>query len=552
MLRQPAPISYLVDYKNKGNVHLFQHGRRLDGDSVINEFVVNGNEKVTGIHQATDSDAKRGLQILCNMLGEDYTLLMARVDASIPGDVPGMCASGINSATCYCGTATCTNVGTGLNCVIASSTCSFPTCPNTAGSTVNSVDCACGSTTCTSSSGRYCTSSDNSCSANPICANTAGNTVNSVDCDCGSTTCTSSSGRYCTSSDNSCSANPFCANTAGNTVNSADCDCGSTTCTSSSGRYCTSSDNSCSANPICAHDEDGTVNSADCDCGSTTCTSSSGRYCTSSTNSCSADPPAADQLYAKLFDDTSATYYYEIVVQIKRVGATSNCIADNGNGGTGTSCEGNQWAVNSCCSSTNDCDTARPCTDTDRPLNWYKLGVNSGTTAYRRADGESSTDNWYNFELVRSEKYAVIAKDSYGDGWANYQLQISTSTAESGNIISITVENTADGWMGSGFGGTAGYLVYSSGWKFAHVGCGVFATANDVTDADSKYTPSVLDGESTSTENEFAFTCATDYTASGVAVCTNGANRDCGNSGTRDDTCINSGASWNSPTCVAD
>ena len=470
MLRQPGEISYLVDYKNKGNVHLFQHGRRLDGDSVINEFVVNGNEKVTGIHQATDSDAKRGLQILCNMLGEDYTLLMARVDASIPGDVPGMCTNGINSATCYCGTATCTNVGTGLNCVIASSTCSFPTCPNTAGSTVNSVDCACGSTTCTSSSGRYCTSSDNSCSANPICANTAGNTVNS----------------------------------------------------------------------------------ADCDCGSTTCTSSSGRYCTSSTNSCSADPPAADQLYAKLFDDTSATYYYEIVVQIKRVGATSNCIADNGNGGTGTSCEGNQWAVNSCCSSTNDCDTARPCTDTDRPLNWYKLGVNSGTTAYRRANGESSTDNWYNFELVRSEKYAVIAKDSYGDGWADYQLQISTSTAESGNIISITVENTADGWMGSGFGGTAGYLVYSSGWKFAHVGCGVFATANDVTDADSKYTPSVLDGESTSTENEFAFTCATDYTASGVAVCTNGANRDCGNSGTRDDTCINSGASWNSPTCVAD
>ena len=204
MFRQPDDISYLIDYKKKGNVHLFQPGRHLNGDLIPNSFIVNGNEKVLGIHQATDSDAKRGLQILCNMLGEDYTLLMTRVDASIPGDVPGMCDEGINSATCYCGTATCTNVGTGLNCGIASSTCSFPICPNTAGNTENSADCDCGSTTCTSSSGRYCTSSDNSCSANPLCANTAGNTVNSADCDCGSTTCTSSSGRYCTSSVNSC------------------------------------------------------------------------------------------------------------------------------------------------------------------------------------------------------------------------------------------------------------------------------------------------------------------------------------------------------------
>ena len=494
----------------QGPIHLFNNRRQLNGADIINQFIVNGNEKVSGIHQAFDSDAKRGLQILCNMLDVDYNLLMGRVDASFPGAVPTMCANGVNSATCYCGTATC-DTGSGLKCVIASSTCSFPICTNTAGSTSNSADCACGSATCTSSSGRYCTSSANSCSANPICANTAGSTLNS-----------------------------------------ADCHCGSATCISSSGRYCTSSDNSCSANPICVHDEDGTLNSADCDCGSTTCTSSSGRYCTSSTNSCSANPPPADQFYAKLFDDTSATYFYEVIVQIKRVGATSNCIDDNGNGGAGTSCEGNQWPVNNCCSSTgNDCTTARPCTDLDRPLNWYKLGVNSGTTAYRRVNGESSTENWYNFELVRSEKYAVIAKDSYGDGWARYQLQISTSTAESDNIVSITVENTNSGWFANGYGGTAGYLVYSSGgWKFAHVGCGVFATANDVTDADSKYTPSVFFGGSASTENEFAFTCANGYTATpAVAVCTIGSNRDCGSSGGLEDKCISAGASWNSATC---
>ena len=27
------------------------------------------------------------------------------------------------------------------------------------------------------------------------------------------------------------------------------------------------------------------------------------------------------------------TYFYEIILQVKRVGATSNCIADDGNGG---------------------------------------------------------------------------------------------------------------------------------------------------------------------------------------------------------------------------
>lgn len=164
MFRQPDDISYLIDYKKKGNVHLFQPGRHLNGDLIPNSFIVNGNEKVLGIHQATDSDAKRGLQILCNMLGKDYTLLMTRVNASFPGAVPTICTEGVNFAKCYCGTATC-DTGSGLKCVIASSACSFPpNCANTDGSTLNSVDCACGSATCTSSSGRYCTSSVNSCS----------------------------------------------------------------------------------------------------------------------------------------------------------------------------------------------------------------------------------------------------------------------------------------------------------------------------------------------------------------------------------------------------
>ena len=493
----------------QGPIHLFNNRRHLNGAAITNEFIVNGNERVTGIHQAYDSDAKRGLQILCNMLGKDYALLMQRVEASFPGTVPTICVNGVNSATCYCGTVTCEeSPGLGLKCdTSGSGSCSFPICTNTAGSTSNSVDCACGSATCTTP-GRYCTSSANSCKANPICANTAGSTLNIADCHCGSATCTSS------------------------------------------GRYCTSSDNSCSANPICVHDEDGTLNSADCHCGSATCTSS-GRYCTSSTNSCSANPPPADQFYAKLFQDSLDSYYHriEIIVQIKRVDANNtDCNSDDGNQGTGTSCEGNAYTSNKCCGTGNDCTTnARPCTDTDRPLNWYKLGVdNKGTTAYI---GGTSSEKWADFELVRGEKYAVIAEDSYGDGWAKYQLQISTSTAESDNIVSITVESTNSGWFNNGNGGTAGYLVYSSGgWKFAHVGCGVFTTTNAVTDNDSKYTPSVFFGGSASTENEFAFTC-TSGSRSAKAICTIDSNRECGNSGDLGDKCISHSASWNSPTC---
>ena len=339
--------------------------------------------------------------------------------------------------------------------------------------------------------------------------------------------------------------NPICANTAGSTVNSADCACGSTTCTSSSGLYCTSSANSCNVIPIC---NDG-QNSLDCVCGSTTCTSSTGRHCVVATSTCT----NSDQLYAKLFQDSNSNYYYEVILQIKRVGATTACISDNGNDGIGTSCEGNAYTSNNCCGSGNDCTTnARPCTDTDRPLNWYKLGA-SATTTTPVYKGTTSIGNWANFFLNRGEKYAVIAKDSYGDGladgWHDWQLQISTSTAQNDNIIGITVENTNSGWFAYGHGGTAGYLVYNNGWKFAHSQCGVFTTTNAETDNDSQYTPSVKSGETATDENKFTFTC-TSGSPSGPAICSiDTPNSDCGNTGVLENNCISPGASWNSATC---
>ena len=57
----------------------------------------------------------------------------------------------------------------------------------------------------------------------------------------------------------------------------------------------------------------------------------------------------------------------------------------------------------------------------------------------------------------------MIAKDSFGDAWHEWQLQISTSTTQTDNIISITIKITHNGWFADGYGGKAGYLVYSSG-----------------------------------------------------------------------------------------
>ena len=119
----PFTLSFDLTQEKNGDVHLF---KKLKNANAADNFIVNGNELVTGFLESNDSDDKRALRILAMTLGYDYAALANGVSACKNNDASTclkLCSSGVNAASCYCGESA-TVCSTGQTCTISGSSCS--------------------------------------------------------------------------------------------------------------------------------------------------------------------------------------------------------------------------------------------------------------------------------------------------------------------------------------------------------------------------------------------------------------------------------------------